>query len=214
MPLIIYKNEKGVRVPSVSAVLAQWGAKTQALIYWAYKQGEQGVPLYEKKEADVGTLAHMMIDADIKDKQMDLSEFPADIVDQAQQCLSNYSEWRQRHNFVPIETELSLVSERHQYGGTIDCVAMVDDKLSIVDWKTGKEVYEDHIVQLVAYAHLWRENFPEPEHQLTGGYHIIRTGKAFAMFEYKWYADFPGAWSAFLHLRELYNLSKKIKQLK
>jgi hypothetical protein len=66
MPAIIYKNKDGQRIPSVTTVLNQWGIKTQPLIYWAYKKGEEGKPLYEKEEAEVGTLAHMMLEYYIK----------------------------------------------------------------------------------------------------------------------------------------------------
>ena len=212
MPAIIYKNKKGERLPSVTGILNQWGIKTQPLIYWAWKQGEKGISLYEKQEADVGTLAHMLIDADVKGKKVDLSEHGMETITQAKQCFENYLTWKKQHDYHPIETEIKLVSEKHQYGGTIDCVAMIDGKLSIDDKKTGKDVYEDHILQIVSYKELWDENFPN--NPITGGYHIIRTGKEIAMFAHHWYGEFPGAWRAFLLLRELYDIAKIIKKLK
>ncbi len=212
MPAIIYKNKDSNRVPSVTTVLNQWGIKTAPLTYWAYNQGVKGVPLYEKKEAEVGTIAHLMIDADIKKKKLDLSDHPMDLVTQAEQCFDNFLTWKKQNDFEPVESELSLVSEDHQYGGTLDCVAMINGKLSIPDWKTGKDVYEDHIIQIIAYAKLWEENFPG--HPITGGYQILRTGKEIASFSHNWYGEFPGAWDVFLHLRALYDLAKEIKKLK
>ena len=212
MPAIIYKNEEQQRVPSVTAIINQWGIKTEPLKWWAWKKGGKGLSLYEKEEADVGTLAHLMIDSDVKKKELDLSQFPIKIVEQAKICYQNFQEWKNRHNYNPIETEISLISEKHQYGGTIDCIAMIDGALSIIDFKTGKEVYEDHIIQIVAYAELWIENFPD--NPLTGGYHIIRTGKEIAMFSHNWYGEFPYAWEVFLALRRLYDLAKEIKKLK
>jgi hypothetical protein len=153
-----------------------------------------------------------MIDASVKGKKLKLSEFPIKIVEQAKICFKNFEEWKSRHSFEAIETEISLVSEKHKYGGTLDCVALVDGKLSLTDWKTGKEVYEDHIIQCVCYKQLWDENFPD--NPIDGGFHILRTGKEIAMFSYNWYAEFPDAWDAFLHLRALYDLHKTIKKLK
>lgn len=212
MPAIIYKNKNGNRVPSVTTILNQWGIKTEPLKWWAWKRGQEGIDLREKEEANVGTLAHMMIDADVKQKEIDLGQFPINIVEQAKVCFNNYLIWKKQHDYKPIETEISLISEEYQYGGTIDCIPIIDGKLSIDDKKTGKDVYEDHIIQLIAYAQLWNENFPNDP--ITGGYHIIRTGKEIASFDHRWYGEFPGAWEVFLHLRALYDLHKQIKKLK
>lgn len=212
MPAIIYKNSAGERVPSVTTVINQWGIKTQPLLYWAWKQGEKGIPLYEKEEANVGTLAHKMVDYEVKGKVLALDEYPMNIREQAEVCFKNWHEWRDRHDFKPVETEISLISEKYQFGGTIDCIAMIDGRLSILDVKTGKDVYEDHILQIVSYAELWLENFPE--HKLTGGFHIIRTGKEIAMFAHYWYGEFPRAFEAFLMLRSLYDIAKEVKKLK
>lgn len=212
MPAVIYRNKDGERVPSVTTVLNQWGANKQALMHWAWKQGDSGISLYEKPEAETGTIAHMLIEADIKGSGLDISQFPMERTKEAQKCFENFLEWKRVHKLTPIKTELSLISEVYQYGGTLDLVALVDDRLSIVDWKTGKDVYEDHIIQLQAYATLWHENFPESI--LFGGFHVLRTGKEIASFAHHWYGEFPGALEAFKHLRALYDLGKKIKKLK
>jgi len=212
MPLIIYKNKDGKRVPSFSAIKNQWGANKQPLFWHYYHKGEAGIGFNEQPEATVGTLAHMMVDYEVKGKELNLAEFPMDMVEQAKTCYSNWQEWKSRNKFEPVKTEISLVSEKHQFGGTIDCIAMINDKLSIMDLKTGKDIYEDHILQIVAYEKLWQENFPE--HPITGGYHIIRTGKEIAMFAHYWYGEFPYAWKAFLMLRKLYDYHKEIKKLK
>jgi hypothetical protein len=212
VPRIIYKNKAGEKVPSFSTVANQWGIKTQPLIWWAYKRGEAGIPMYEKEEADVGTCAHDMVDCDSKGKKHDASIYPANIITQAQVCFDNWLTWKKNHKFESIESELSLVSEKYQYGGTLDNIAMVDSRLCLLDLKTGKEVYEDNIVQIAAYAHLWNENFPDTP--IEGGCHIIRTGKEIAMFSHNWYGELPGAMDAFLHLRALYDLHKEIKKLK
>jgi hypothetical protein len=153
-----------------------------------------------------------MIEADIKEVQFSPDEYPIKAIPPAEKCLENWKEWKRTHSFKPIESELSLISEETQTGGTIDIVAMIDGKLSIADIKTGKEVYENHIIQLEFYKHLWEENFPE--YPLEGGFHIIRTGKEIAMFSHAWYGEFPYAWSVFLKLRELYEEAKHIKRLK
>jgi hypothetical protein len=212
MPAIIYKNAKGERVPSFSTIKSQWGIAQNQLIHWAYNQGVAGVDLYEQKEANVGTCAHEMVDCDAKGKDFDATKYPADILEQAQVCYDNWIRWKQMVAFQAIESEISLVSEKYQYGGTIDSVALINDEVCLLDLKTGKDVYPDAIVQLMAYRHLWNENFPDIP--LVGGFHVIRTGKEMAMFQHNWYDNFPQAWEAFEHLRRLYDLHKEIKKLK
>jgi hypothetical protein len=212
MPAIRYKNANNERVPSVTTVLGQWGIKTRPLIHWAYKQGEKGVDLYAKEEAQVGSCVHEMIDCDIKAKKFDSSGYTSKFIEQSTLPFENYKTWKKRVNFNPVETEISLISEKYQFGGTIDCIAVIDEKLCLVDWKTGKDVYEDHIIQCESYRRLWNENFPS--HRINGGFHILRTGKEIPMFNHAWYGDFPGAWRVFMILRELHDLSKEIKRLK
>ena len=212
MPLIKYKNAAGDSVPSWSAIGSQWGEGAKGLQWWYWQKGKNGLDFNEMPEAEVGSIAHQMIDYEVKAKELDLSQFAIEKVEQAQQCFDNWHEWVGRNKFKPVQTELSLISEEHQFGGTIDCIAMINDKLSILDVKTGKEVYASQVVQIVAYAQLWHENFPE--HKLDGGYHIIRTGKEMASFVHYWYQEFPQAWEVFLHLRALYDLAKVINKLK
>ena len=64
----------------------------------------------------------------------------------------------------------------------------------------------------MSYAQLWNENFPE--HPVDGGFHVLRIGKEIISFDYRWFKDFPDAWEAFIYLRELYDLAKKIRRLK
>ena len=213
MPIIKYKNKAGENVPSFSAINSQWGEGSKGLQYWYWKKGKDGLDFNEMPEADIGTIVHKMIDYEVKKgKELDLSQFPMDQVEQAKQAKANWNEWKDTNRFEPFQTELSLISEEYQFGGTIDCVALINGKLSILDVKTGKEMYASHVVQLEAYKNLWIENFPD--HPLVGGYHIIRTGKEMAMWVNYWYQDFPQAWEVFLHLRKLYDLAKEVNKLK
>ena len=59
----------------------------------------------------------------------------------------------------PLEVEAFLINERLGYGGTLDLIAEIAGETWLLDWKTGKsvawpsgEVYEDHRLQLAAYA--------------------------------------------------------------
>ncbi len=59
----------------------------------------------------------------------------------------------------PLEVEAYLINETLGYGGTLDLIAEIGGEVWLLDWKTGKSVawpsgavYEDHRLQLAAYA--------------------------------------------------------------
>ena len=209
MGLIKYYNEEKERIPSVTTILAI--LNKPALLYWAHQQGFEGKDLYEKAEAQAGTCAHDMIECDIKGKEFDPSLYPVKILEDAQGAFDSYLRWKETSAFKPIETEVSLVSEKMQVGGTLDCVGTLNDRIRIVDWKTSKDVYEEYILQGATYVAIWNENYPE--HPATG-FDILRVGKEIAMFAHHSYDDFPGVIEMFMHLRKVYDLKKQIKKLK
>ena len=93
---------------------------------------------------------------------------------------------------------------------------LVNGKLSLGDWKTSNGVYPDHLIQLAAYKNLWEENFPN--RPVEGGFHLLRFAKPHhpddpVHFAHHYWADLSMAWDAFVHMRELYDLSKRLKRL-
>jgi hypothetical protein len=65
-----------------------------------------------------------------------------------------------------IENECTLWSRKHQYAGTADAIAEIDGKLYLLDFKTGKRVYEEAALQLSALANadfIIREDGTEEE---------------------------------------------------
>lgn len=52
----------------------------------------------------------------------------------------------------PVGIEVTVWSHKHKYAGTLDLLAMIDDELWLIDWKSSKGVYADFALQLAAYA--------------------------------------------------------------
>lgn len=51
-----------------------------------------------------------------------------------------------------------FVSERYKYGGTLDFYCKVDGKFTLVDFKSGKGIFNEHFLQVSSYANLLTEN--------------------------------------------------------
>ena len=63
-------------------------------------------------------------------------------------------QWRADLEPRPVALENVVYSRKLGCAGTFDAVMEIDGKLVIVDYKTGG-VYDDHAIQLAAYAGLW-----------------------------------------------------------
>jgi hypothetical protein len=53
---------------------------------------------------------------------------------------------------VWLGSEKKVYSKEYDYAGTIDAIAMINDKYCIVDFKTGAKIYKEAYVQLSAYS--------------------------------------------------------------
>lgn len=206
----------GEKVPSVTTVIGRF-KESGALIYWAWKEGKEGRTLDEArtKAADAGTAAHEMVQCWKTGETFDRTKYPEPVINLAKNAFTAFLEWSKQTKLQISSTEVGLVSKVHRFGGTMDAV-IVQDKLSLADWKTSKGVYMDMILQLAAYGLLWEENYPE--RPLLGGYHLCRFSKAEdpdspVSFSHHFWSDLDVARKQFILLRQAYELDKKVKDL-
>ena len=212
MPKIDYKNAKGEKLSGVTTIIgSNLGWSKGALMYWAWDKGIHGIDYKKdsKEAADAGTIAHAMIEANLKQKTFDSSIYPKELVSKAETAYLNFLEWKERNHVKPIAIEPHLVSEKYQFGATPDYIGLINDKPSLLDWKSGG-VYEDHLIQIAAYKVAWEENHPDC--LLDGGFNLIRFSKDEAAFDHKFRQSLPEAWETFLHLLAIHNLHKSIKK--
>ena len=213
MPAIAYYNKAGVRVPGTTTIIGgNLGWNKRALMHWAWNEGMEGRNYRETADAaaDAGTIAHAMIEADLKGQDwrdaVDSRKVTPEAESLALTACEAWQEWRETVQFALLGSEVSLVSEVHQYGGTID-VAAIKRKTAIVDLKTSNGVYQDHLIQLAAYGQLWDEHHPDNP---IGAYYLLRLGKNDGSFHYHYWPQLKAAREAFNYLRQIHNLKKKI----
>jgi hypothetical protein len=153
----IYKDANGKRLPSVTTALGVLAKP--ALINWAYGLGLKGIDkdTYVDELAGIGTLAHRMILDHLRNGKTDCASFSHDQTDLAENCFLKYLEWEKAHNVIPIIVETPLVSSIHGYGGTPDFYGRIDGILTLMDFKTGKAIYDDFWYQLGGYDLLLAE---------------------------------------------------------
>ena len=100
-----------------------------------------------------------------------------------------------------------MVSDTMRYGGTIDCYCMLDGKPTLLDFKTGRSVYDEYFVQLAAYAELLRENGHEVDQV-----RILRVGRDETEgFEERSVPDTRKYFEIFKNLLNIYYLKRELK---
>ena len=210
----------GDKLPGVTTVIGRF-KDSGPLMFWAFNQGKSGAErLYDKAEkaADIGTLAHEMIETHIngEDPIVDLDNENSV---KAFNAYSIYLKWEQQTNleFLSKYQEIQLVCPEYGFGGTPDAIGKIDGEICLLDWKTSNGVYRDYLIQLAAYQHLVnngvRMDTGEPlDLKITGGLHLCRFSKDFPDFEHRYFQEASLAWEQFKLFLQAYQIDKKLKE--
>src|SRR5262249_8788335 len=141
-----YFNAAGQPVPAVGEAADRYMDRSR-LLYWAFNRGKSGASkLYDNSALDIGTVVHKMAECDLRgDEDADIGYYLNNTLPdpegraKAVTSFTAYRQWRAKLHVRPVAQEVSLVSEKHQYGGTLDVVGIVGNELSLLDFKTSSE---------------------------------------------------------------------------
>jgi hypothetical protein len=211
-----YRTPEGERVVGVTTVLSRF-KESGGLMHWAWQQGRDGLDYKESRDkaADAGHCCHEMVECDIRNVAFKSDKYEPEIVTKAKPAFEAYLEWKKQTNLTAHKTELSLVHPELKFGGTLDAV-LVQDRLTIGDWKTGSgsSLYVEYLLQLSAYKILYNYHFP---HEQVTGFHLIKFSRAEddepVHFSHFYFSDLKLAEEQFLLLLQCYHNDKKIKKL-
>lgn len=131
-----------------------------------------------------------------------------EVARQGHRAFQAFLRWVGLNKFELWQTETPLVSEVHNYGGTLDCIGEVNGRLCLLDWKTSNNLYPEYLLQLAAYGILWDEWYDPAVEE----YHLLRFDKETGDFQHFYTADLEDSKEAFLLMRQLYGLMQKIQK--
>jgi hypothetical protein len=186
VPPVIYKDHRGNRLPSVTSIIGRF-KESGGLLYWANQQGLEGKTL-DQARAEVttpGTLAHKAVEDHINGRPETALTGAGEVTEKARNAYAAYLHWEAMNRITFRHTEVSLASEQHAFGGTLDAVGMIGNELILLDWKCANAVYADYLYQLAAYGLLWNENYPD--HPPVGGFHLCRFAKEQGDFSHHYF---------------------------
>lgn len=106
------------------------------------------------KAGEIGSQVHNLIEWNIrKGLGQEVGVEPI-LQDKALWAFSVWEKWAENAHFKPVFCEQTVWSNKYQYAGTMDLLAKIDTEETIkvvVDWKTGKAIYPEALLQNVAY---------------------------------------------------------------
>lgn len=225
-----YYNAAGKRIPACTTITGRFGGK-DGIIWWANAVGlgerdcDEQTPCRHcgrragkrhrdvKAAAEAGTYAHALIDQKVKGTtpEVEIEHFTQDQFDAVDRCMAAFDRWWEAYDVEVIETEFRCISEKYQFGGTLDMVGLVSGRFSLIDWKTSKGIYAEYLAQVAGYVLAVEEQgFPEIEE-----IDILRLSKETAAFEHLSFprASFGPAFDWFKQAREMYDADKRLEAL-
>ena len=155
------------------------------------------------KAAEIGTQAHALVEWNLRRQLGQVVGPEPRITDEAQWAFMAWQDWAASVQLEPVFVEQTVWSTVHRYAGTLDLLARVNGKLTVLDWKTGKAIYAEAKLQNVAYRQAVAEmGHGEPEQGLIVRLPKVTSDPAFEVAEVPPVADL---WSVFLAVRALYD---------
>lgn len=145
-------------VPSVTWI-AGYYPKGIGFYKWLADKGWDEAEALKSAAGDKGSRVHLAIEQilsgeefRIDTKVMDKSS--SEMVELSLEeliCVKSFCDWRDAVKPEILATEITVFSEKHGYAGTVDLICRIDGILYVVDFKTSKQVWMEHELQVSAY---------------------------------------------------------------
>jgi len=103
------------------------------------------------KAQEIGTQAHALIEWTLR-KQLGqiVGDRPA-TTPPAEWAFMSFEDWAKSVSLEPVYVEQTVWSLDWGFAGTLDLLARVNGELMLIDFKTGKAIYDESYLQNVAY---------------------------------------------------------------
>jgi hypothetical protein len=109
------------------------------------------------KAADIGSQIHGRIEWELRrELRQEVGREPQ-LSEKALWGFMAWEDWRKQANLVPLAIEQTIWHGRNGYAGTLDLMAELDTPwgkrgIAIIDWKSGKGIYPEALLQNAAYV--------------------------------------------------------------
>jgi hypothetical protein len=159
-------DEPDIFYPSVTTILECWPKGYQFAI-WQQSVGLNANVLLNRA-AEKGSHIHDAIHKYLKGEKIIAGKWdnvtgnwiPYYTMEEWEQ-ITKFVEFWSRYNPKLIATEVVIISDAYQLGGTIDIICEINEQRWAIDAKSGGAIYDSHELQIAAYAKMWNDVNPD-----------------------------------------------------
>lgn len=172
----------GKKYPSVTTICAYY-PKGEGFYRWLSMVGWEKSQEVRDDAGIKGRNVHNRIEEFFKTEDMNFEDLTREEMD----MLKNFIEWwfdlLRDHKVKLIANEITLINKEVGYAGTVDLIIEIDDVKWVIDFKTPKNIWPSHEIQLSAYKHCGYEDAKIGILQLSGDQHkFIEIEDKFELF--------------------------------
>lgn len=152
-----YYLRDGTRVPATTTITGV--LDKPGLVHWAWDLGMKDIDYrsYVDDKASIGKLGHALVLEHLGGEKVNRDLYTPIQLELAQVSYQKYLLWESVHEIKVLHAEEPLVSEVYRFGGTPDLFCLLDGVPTLIDYKTAKGIYPEHLLQVAAYAALIQE---------------------------------------------------------
>ena len=163
----LYQTPSGEMYPSVTTVLSSYNKK--AIFEWRQRVGEEEANRISRKASGRGTKLHSVCEKYLLNEMTDMKYQM--MMPDTKELFLQLKPYIDENVTKVYGIEQSLYSDALKIAGRCDCIALWNDTLSIIDYKTAsKEKDENQILnyfmQCTAYSEMFEERTGMPVEQV------------------------------------------------
>lgn len=140
----------GIWYPRVTSIVSI-KAKPALYKFYADQVSFSGAEEIKNKSAEEGTLLHETVESILKNEKISIPTSVAPAV-------RAFLDFKNQNQIIPYKIEERIISKKHHYAGTMDCLAELNGQLGVLDIKTSVAIYRDYGIQTSAYVEALRED--------------------------------------------------------
>jgi len=111
-----------------------------------------------EKASDIGSQAHSLIEWNLRREMGEKVGKEPVVRPESLHAFTAWEDWRRSVNLTPMAVEEVAWNDSAQYAGTVDLIAKcvlpdLGEVIAVLDWKTGKAIYGEALLQNSAYIH-------------------------------------------------------------
>jgi hypothetical protein len=150
------KQERRYFETAMLEVLTKPGARDPEFVLSAVAEAVTGVKAADRAKQQartIGTAVHAGIEWHLRTMLGEDAGPEPRLPDVAVWALESWKDWATKVALEPLAIERTVYCLECGYAGTLDLYARVEGALTILDWKTGRAIYPEALLQNVAYRH-------------------------------------------------------------